>query len=153
MIAWDLPDPFLFDVRVRDDEVDGLGHTNNAVYLQFCERCAWAHADAVGTSWDEWRDLDRAMAVRRSELEYLAPSYAGEELRVANWLVRMDGRLRAIRRFQIGRPRDEITLLRGEIHYVCIEISSGKPRRMPPDFVRAYGVLDSVREALTARGP
>ena len=100
MIAWDLPDPFLFDVRVRDDEVDGLGHTNNAVYLQFCERCAWAHADAVGTSWYEWRDLDRAMAVRRSELEYLAPSYAGEELRVANWLVRMDGRLRATRRFQ-----------------------------------------------------
>jgi acyl-CoA thioester hydrolase len=150
VIAWDLPDPFLFDVRVHDDEVDGLGHTNNAVYLQFCERCAWAHADAVGTSWDEWRELDRAMAVLRSEMKYLAPSYGGEELRVANWLVTMDGRLRATRRFQIVRPRDELTLLRGDIDYVCIEISSGKPRRMPPEFLRAYGVLDSVRETLAA---
>ena len=150
MIGWDLPEPFVLDVRVRDDEVDGLGHTNNAVYLQWCERCAWAHADAMGTSWDKWKQLDRAMAVRRSELQYLAPSHAGEDLRVANWLVHMDGRLRATRRFQIVRPRDELTLLRGDIDYVCIEISSGKPRRMPPEFLRAYSMLDSVREALGA---
>jgi acyl-CoA thioester hydrolase len=145
---WDLPDPFTIDVTVADEDVDRLGHTNNAVYLRWCEQCAWAHADAVGVGFERWQKLDRAMAIRRSELDYLIPSFAGDVVRVANWIVLSDGRLRASRRFQLVRLRDDATLLRGELHFVCIEISTGKPRRTPPEFARAYVVLDSVRRAL-----
>lgn len=145
---WDLPDPFTIDVTVAADDVDRLGHTNNAVYLRWCELCAWAHADAVGVGFERWQALDRAMAIRRSELDYLAPSYAGDVVRVANWIVLSDGRLRATRRFQLCRLSDGATLLRGELQFVCIEISTGKPRRTPPEFARAYVVLDSVGRAL-----
>ena len=150
MTDWDLPEPFVFDLRVEEADVDRLGHTNNAVYLAWCEACAWAHADAVGLGFEAWQRLDRAMAVRRSELEYLGPSFAGEALQVANWLVQVDGRLRATRRFQIVRPQDGRTLLRGDIDYVCIDISSGRPRRMPPEFVKVYIVRDAVRARLEA---
>ena len=145
---WDLPDPFTIDVAVTAADVDRLGHTNNAVYLRWCELCAWAHAENVGVGWDRWEALDRAMVIRRSELDYLAPSHAGDAIRVANWVVQSDGRLRATRRFQLVRLRDGATLLRGELHFVCIEISTGKPRRTPPEFARAYVVLDSVRKSL-----
>jgi acyl-CoA thioester hydrolase len=145
---WDLPDPFTIDVTVAADDVDRLGHTNNAVYLRWCELCAWAHADAVGVGFERWHALDRAMAIRRSELDYLAPSYAGDVVRVANWIVLSDGRLRATRRFQLQRLRDGATLLRGELQFVCIEISTGKPKRTPPEFARAYVVLDTVSRAL-----
>jgi acyl-CoA thioester hydrolase len=43
------------------------------------------------------------------------------------------------RRFQLRRVADGETLMRGRWGLVCIEISSGKPRRMPPEFVAAYG--------------
>jgi acyl-CoA thioester hydrolase len=146
--VWDLPEPFTIDVAVTAADVDRLGHTNNAVYLRWCELCAWAHAEAVGVGWERWEALDRAMVIRRSELDYLAPSHVGDGIRVSNWVVQSDGRLRATRRFQLVRLRDGVTLLRGELHFVCIEISTGKPRRTPPEFARAYVVLESVRKAL-----
>ncbi len=149
---WDLPDPFAIDVVVSPADIDRYGHTNNAVYLGWCDQVAWAHSEAVGLDWERFQQLGRAMAVRRSELEYLAPSHAGETVRVANWIVRCDGRVRATRRYQLCRAADGLTLLRGDIHFVCIDLESGRPRRMPPEFRERYRVLDSVRRALDGAG-
>ena len=151
-MEWDLPDPFAIDVTVAEQDIDRYGHTNNAVYLSWCEQVAWAHSEAVGIDWARYRELKRAMAVRRTALEYLAPSFAGEQIRVANWIVMADGRLTATRRFQIRRLADGLTLLRGDILFVCIDLESGRPRRMPPEFAERYAVLHSVREALEAAG-
>ncbi|MEM7408794.1 MAG: thioesterase family protein [Myxococcota bacterium] len=150
-LVWELPSPFAISRIVEAAEVDRLGHVNNAVYLAWCESVAWEHADHVGTGWDAWQRLDRAMAVHAVRLQYLAPAFAADEVRAANWIVRNDGRLRATRRFQIQRTSDGRQLLQGEIDYVCIEISSGKPRRMPSEFLSAYAVLPDVAAAWEAR--
>ncbi|MFS2027593.1 hypothetical protein [Massilia sp. CT11-137] len=42
------------------------------------------------------------------------------------------------RRFQLVRERDGATVLRGRWDLVCIELSSGRPRRMPQAFLDAY---------------
>ena len=42
------------------------------------------------------------------------------------------------------------TLLRGEIDYVCIEISTGRPQRFPPRFKDVYVVEESVARELSA---
>ena len=42
------------------------------------------------------------------------------------------------RRFQLIRDADGATLLRGCWHLVCIEISSGRVRRMPLEFIQTY---------------
>ena len=139
---WDLEQPFSIKIAVTDDSVDRLGHVNNTVYLQWCERVAWEHAGAVGAGWEVWEKLDRAMAVRSVRLNYLAAARVGDELLAGNWICSSDGKLRATRRFQIIRPRDGATLLRGEIDYVCIEISSGRPKRFPPEFAEAYVVVE-----------
>ncbi len=44
------------------------------------------------------------------------------------------------RRFQLMRPSDGATLLRAQTTFVCIELSSGKPKRMPAEFIEGYGV-------------
>jgi acyl-CoA thioester hydrolase len=44
------------------------------------------------------------------------------------------------RRFQVVRPADGVTLLRALTTFACIEMSTGKPRRMPTEFVNGYGV-------------
>ena len=91
---WDLPDPFTIDVTVAGRTSIAWVTPTTRVYLRWCELCAWAHAEAVGVGWDRWEALDRAMVIRRSELDYLAPSHAGDAIRVANWVVQSDGRLR-----------------------------------------------------------
>jgi acyl-CoA thioester hydrolase len=49
-----------------------------------------------------------------------------------------DGKLVMERRFQLVRNSDGATVLRGRWDLVCIEIASGKPRRMPQEFLDAY---------------
>jgi acyl-CoA thioester hydrolase len=137
-MAWDHPQPYTLAVTPRRDDIDGLNHTNNAVYVQWCEKVAWAHSEALGLSLDDYRRLDRAMAIRRGEYDYLLPTVADEELTLATWLVASDGKLTMERRFQLLRNRDQVTVLRGRWDLVCIELGSGRPRRMPPEFCRAY---------------
>ena len=150
-IAWSLPDPFAMERTVAESELDRLGHVNNAVYLQWCEGVAWRHAESIGVGWSAWRELDRALAVIEVRLAYRQPARAGDRVRVGNWIVRNDGRLRATRRFEVHRVDEPRLLLEGEIDYVCIEISSGRPRRLPAEFARAYAVLPSVAAALRAQ--
>ena len=43
------------------------------------------------------------------------------------------------RHFQVIRIDDGVTLLRGGMRFACIELSSGRPRRMPQAFIDGYG--------------
>jgi acyl-CoA thioester hydrolase len=135
---WDYPAPFTLPLSPAAEHIDGLGHTNNAVYVQWCEQAGWAHSEALGLNLADYRRLDRAMAIREGRYEYLLPSFEGEALVLGTWLTASDGRLTMERRFQLRRARDDATLVRGQWALVCIEISSGKPRRMPPEFLSAY---------------
>lgn len=139
-MSWDLQTPFIIDLRVAADDIDGLGHANNAVYVTWLERCAWRHSQRLGLDLAEYRRLDRAMAVVRHEIDYLAAAYEGDELQLATWIIDSDQRLRMTRRFQLKRPSDDVTLLRAQTTFACIELSSGKPKRMPAEFVERYGM-------------
>ncbi|HLV18647.1 MAG TPA: thioesterase family protein [Pseudomonas sp.] len=136
---WDLPSPYLLELEVTAEDIDGLGHVNNAVYVSWMERCAWNHSQHLGLDLATYRRLDRAMAVVRHEVDYLAAAYQGERLCMGTWIVESDQRLRMLRRFQLIRPADGATLLRAHTTFACIELSSGRPRRMPAEFVEGYG--------------
>ncbi|TLX60400.1 acyl-CoA thioesterase [Stutzerimonas nosocomialis] len=132
-------DGFIIDIEVGAEHIDGLGHANNAVYVSWLERCAWEHSQHLGLGLDDYRRLDRAMAVLRHEIDYLAAAYEGDRLQLATWIVDSDQRLKMKRSFQLVRPSDDVTLVSALTTFVCIELSSGRPRRMPPEFVEGYG--------------
>jgi len=48
--------------------------------------------------------------------------------------------IRITRRYQTLRTRDGVTLMRARTRWVCVALDSGKPRRMPPEFLRGYAV-------------
>ena len=137
-MPWDHPQPFTLPATPQAHDIDGLNHTNNAVYVQWCEKAAWAHSQALGLGLHDYQRLNRAMAIRRSEYDYLLPSVRGDALTLGTWLVASDGKLTMERRFQLIRNSDQATLLRGRWDLVCIELGSGKPRRMPEEFCRIY---------------
>ena len=111
--------------------LEGTGHAYN--------RSTKAVGKELGLDLVEYRRLDRAMAVVRHEIDYLAAAYEGDELQLATWIVDWDQRLKMTRHFQLKRPSDNTTLLRAQTTFVCIELSTGKPKRMPAEFVEGYG--------------
>jgi acyl-CoA thioester hydrolase len=137
-LDWDYPHPFTLARTPQAADIDGLNHTNNAVYVRWCEEAGWAHSEALGLALADYRRLDRAMAIRRAGYDYLLPTFEGEPLVLGTWLVAGDGRLAMERRFQLVRERDGATVLRGRWELVCIDMASGRPRRMPPEFLDAY---------------
>ncbi len=147
-MEWDLPSPFTIDVGVKAHDIDNYGHVNNSVYLSWLDQCAWAHSAAVGITQRDCETLGRGMVVRRTQIEYLQPCFDGDEVRVANWVVMMDAKLRADRRYQIVRRSDGATVVRALTHFVCVDLKSGRPKRMPESFLSSYSVLPEVQAEL-----
>gem|GEM_PF-24974 len=135
---WDHPDPHIMRTQVAPEDIDGLNHTNNAVYVNWCQQLAWAHSNALGLDLISYQSLDRAMAIIHSEFHYLQASVEGDKIVAATWITSWDRKLTMHREFQVIRPSDGITLLRAAMRFACIELSSGKPRRMPREFIEGY---------------
>ena len=135
---WDHADPFFLDRLVSENDVDELLHTNNTVYVHWCQEAAWAHSKQLGLDIERYRELDRAMAITYSEYRYLQASNVGDKVKIGTWIVSWDRKLTMKREFQIIRD-DGSTLLRGAMHFACIEISTGRPRRLPKEFIEGYG--------------
>jgi acyl-CoA thioester hydrolase len=138
-LQWDHPGPHIERTQVLSGDIDGLNHTNNAVYVDWCQRAAWGHSVALGLDLERYRALDRAMVITYSEYHYLQASREGDEVAIATWIVEWDRKLTMSRRFQVIRLDDGVTLLRAAMRFACVELSSGRPRRMPPEFIHGYG--------------
>ena len=143
-LDWDYPDPHIIEHTASDDEADGYGHINNSVYVRWLDQCVWDHCDAVNMSPILCRQLNRGFAAIRHEIDYITAAYPGDHVAIANWVTLNDRRLRAERRFQIIRVGDKRTLLRARSFYVCTDLTTGKPARMPEEFKSGFQVLPVV---------
>jgi acyl-CoA thioester hydrolase len=137
-LSWDYPQPFTLALSPQAHDIDELQHTNNAVYVRWCEQIGWAHSEALGLSVQDYHRLGRAMVIRQAEYDYLLPSLLGDALLLGTWITASDGKLTMQRRFQLVRPRDGATVLRGRWELVCVDLASGRPRRLPEDFAAIY---------------
>ena len=75
--------PFTLTRRVADEDIDGQGHVNNVSYLKFAQDAAVAHWRAAAPA-----DVQAAVTwvVRRHEIDYLKPGFAGDELLIRTWV-------------------------------------------------------------------
>ncbi len=150
---WDLPSPHLASLIAARGDIDAYEHVNNTVFMLWFDRAAWDHSASLGLPIEKCLQLDRGMAVLRSVIAYLRPAILGDTVQVATWLLPSDGKLRVRRRFQVRRDADGATLARAEIEYACIELSSGRPTRWPPEFRERYVALDEVLRDLETLAP
>lgn len=137
-LPWDAEPVFAQSIIVSAGDCDRFGHTNNVVYLSWLERVAWAHTESLGLGFSDYERLGCGCVARRHELDYLTPSFAGDELRAATWISENDGRLTMWRNYQIIRLADARTILRGRTQWVCVDLASGRPCRQPAEFLEAY---------------
>ncbi|TNE72478.1 MAG: acyl-CoA thioesterase [Gammaproteobacteria bacterium] len=138
-IQWDLPDPYTIDLVVRAEDTDRLGHANNVVYVRWLEEVSWAHIDSLGMNWDLHEQTGKAMAITRTEIDYLMPANEGDRLVLGTWLTGYDGKFRSSRQFQLVRPADGKTLVRAVSTHACVDLKSQRPSRAPKAFADILG--------------
>ncbi|MBU2954682.1 acyl-CoA thioesterase [Marinobacter sp. F3R08] len=138
-IVWDLPDPFVIDITVRAEDTDRLGHANNVVYVRWLEDVSWAHIERLGMTWALHEKTGKAMAITRTEIDYLASANTGDALLLGTWLTGYDGRFRSARQFQLVRPVDGKTLARAVSTHACVDLKSQRPARAPREFAEILG--------------
>lgn len=125
---------------VTQDDLDGFNHVNNAVYLKWIDETIWEHTAQVGLDAQACLNLNRGMAAVRHEIDYLASAFLGDDLVVYTWVATNDFRLRSSRLLQIVRLSDQKTILRAKSDYVCTNMTTGRPARMPDIFRELYPV-------------
>lgn len=133
-IQWDLPDPFTLEILVVEDDTDELGHANNVVYVRWLEDVSWAHIKSLGMTWELHEATGKAMAITRTEIDYLASANPGDRLVLGTWLTGFDGRFRSARQFQLVRPADGKTLVRAVSTHACVDLKTQRPSRAPKEF-------------------
>ncbi|MGE3798698.1 MAG: acyl-CoA thioesterase [Thermomicrobiales bacterium] len=138
-------------VRVRNCDIDALGHTNNAAYVNFIEQAAVDHARFLGLSLERTRELGGVFVARQHSIQYVRPTFSDDLLRVVTWLGPVQG-ARVERAYRILRvtpipdliPVAGRSVPRGESEdgqeLVCqastewVFVSeAGQPRRIPVD--------------------
>lgn len=126
-------EPFETGVNIRPEDVDGMGHVNNIVYVRWVQEVAMAHWAAAAPA-----DAQAAMTwvVLRHEIDYLRPARPGDTVRARTWVGAGES-LRYERFTEIVRG-DGTVLARGRTLWCPVDIATGRPRRVPPDVRAAF---------------
>ncbi len=131
-------EPFEIAVEIRPEDVDGMGHVNNIVYVRWVQEAAQAHWLAVAPA-----SAQAAMTwvVLRHEIDYLRAALPGDAVRARTWLGHAEA-LRYERHTSIVRD-DGTVLARARTLWCPVDLATGRPKRVPAE----------VRTAFSAPGP
>jgi acyl-CoA thioester hydrolase len=130
---------FTYAFTIPDSAVDGNGHVNNVMYVQWMQDAAVQHYTFIG-GVAPTQALGATWVVREHKIEYLLPAYAGEEIEAQTWVVDIR-RARSRRRYRFVRNADGRVLVRGETDWVLVDVQSGRPVRIPKEIAGLFTLL------------
>jgi acyl-CoA thioester hydrolase len=125
-------DPLTFKARwtVRQYEVDGQGHLNNAVYLNYAEELASRHSESLGYGQRWAAAQGGAWVIRRNEVNYHFPAKFGDELELTVRVELVRG-ARGLRRTTIVLVPDGTLVAEIFTEWVWVRASDGRPAPVP----------------------
>ncbi len=126
--------PYELRITATDDDVDELGHVNNAVWVRWIQDIATAH----------WRKVAPAehqalyfWVVTRHEIDYLRALLPGETVTGRTWIPDPPKGARFDRHVEFvgedGKPR-----VRAKTTWAILEKASGRPLRVPKDVAARF---------------
>lgn len=139
-----MSDIFDLKITVQAEHIDTLNHVNNVVYVSWMQDVATAHIEALGLGLKEYIELKHAMVAVEHHVQYRKAAVEGEEIILRTWLNDINV-LYSFRQYVFYRPKDKAILFTGNTQWACIEIATGRPKRMSPTFTQAYQpIADSL---------
>ena len=128
---------FVYSLVASDAEVDELGHVSNVAYVRWIQEAARAHSTAIGWGFDDYKRLGAVFVVRRIDIEYLRPVYAGDAIELTTWVESWRG-VSSVRRTKITVPDGGPELARADVQWVLVDVATGRPRRIPAEIADAF---------------
>ena len=139
----------IFDLKitVKPEHIDVLNHVNNVVYVNWMQDVATAHIENLGLGLKEYIELKHAMVAVEHHVQYRKAAFEGEEIILRTWLNDINA-LYSFRQYVFYRPKDKTILFTANTQWACVEIVTGRPKRMSPTFTQAYQPLASTENPL-----
>jgi len=125
-----------FETRITAavEDIDELGHVNNAVWVRWIQDVATAHWHAEA---DPAHSENYLWVVTRHEIDYLRAVGPGETVTARTWVADAPRGARFDRHVEFvgedGRPR-----VRARTTWAIIDRSTGRPIRVPQDIVDRF---------------
>ncbi|MDT9599320.1 acyl-CoA thioesterase [Sphingosinicella rhizophila] len=126
--------PFERQITAQPEDIDELGHVNNAVWVRWIQDMATAHWNAVAAT--AHRDA-YIWVVTRHEIDYLRSVGPGETVIGRTWVgdapkgARFDRHVEFIG--EDGKPR-----VRARTTWAILDKATGRPLRVPPDVAKPF---------------
>jgi acyl-CoA thioester hydrolase len=126
--------PIIFEifVEVETADIDELGHVNNVNYFHYLQKAAMAH-------WYSSVPLEISDAIRwvvkKHEIEYFKPAFAGQKLKILTWIEHLKG-LSSERKYEIYYENS--LLVKAKTLWISVDPKSLKPKRLPTNNLESF---------------
>jgi len=133
------PPKHVFKMRRRVEwrDIDPAQHVNNSVYLNYAEECGLEVCRAFDWPFARMKAINLGIVTRRHRIEYRQQAVMNDELEVSTWAFNMR-RATGVRHYFIRRVSDGELMAQVHSQYVWINIDTGRPVRVPEDFLAAF---------------
>jgi acyl-CoA thioester hydrolase len=116
------------------EHIDELGHVNNAVWVQWMERVAVAHWEALA---DPAHKDAYYWVVVRHEIEYLRAAHEGDAITARTWVGEAPKGARFDRFVEFTGANGKLCV-RAKTQWAIIDKAAGRPIRVPPEVVAPF---------------
>lgn len=130
---------FHHEFTVSPAVIDGNGHVNNVVFVQWMQDVATRHFESVAGT-DAMKNAGAMWVARAHTIEYLAPAFVGDRIQATTWVASFS-RVRSLRRYEFVRMSDGKLLVKGETDWVFVRASDGRPCSITEAIKGAFGPL------------
>ena len=126
--------PFEKRITARPEDIDELGHVNNAAWVRWIQDIAVAHWRAVAPADHVERYI---WVVTRHEIDYLRAVLPGETVTGRTWVPDPPKGARFDRHMEFvgddGKPR-----ARAKTTWAILDKATGRPLRVPPEVAAPF---------------
>ena len=126
--------PFEIRITAGEDDIDELGHVNNAVWVRWIQDIATAHWEKIAAAEHQAAYI---WVVVRHEIDYLRAVLPGETVTGRTWIPDAPRGARFDRHVAFvgsdGKPR-----VRAKTTWAILDKASGRPLRVPPEVAAPF---------------
>ncbi|TPE62864.1 acyl-CoA thioesterase [Sandaracinobacter neustonicus] len=128
-----MADSFRMALNPAPEDIDENGHVNNIVYVKWLQDVATSHWAAIAPAEAQARYL---WVISRQEIDYRAPSFAGETLQAETWAENPKG-ARFDRYTRITGP-DGSLRVQAKTTWVIMDRELKRPARLRPELIALF---------------
>ena len=136
---------YYYPIDIRYSDLDPQGHVNNTAYLTYLESARLGYYEAVGI-WDKHSNEKTGMVVAHIDIDYLAPIFFGQDIRVGIRAERIGTKSLTLG-FQIEALPEGKPMARGRSIMVAFDNNTDTSRIFPQDWRKKINIFEKGTEA------